>query len=222
MRWDGNRGDATMNKIVFFDLETSGLDYKKHEVIQIAARAVDENFRGVDRFAARVTFDKEKADPDALKINHYTEEAWASALSPHQAAADFGAFLSRHATIRMTSKAGNPYRVAQLAGHNVASFDFPFLRALFYRDDDRFLPAGFITLDTLQLAAWTFRVAQPENAPENLKLGTLAEFFGIEVDAEAELHDAEADVAVNVAVARALLAWRARMFNGDTPTGSNG
>ena len=90
--------------------------------------------------------------------------------------------------------------VAELAGHNVASFDVPFLRR-YFELCSLFYPASFIPLDTLQLARWWKEVHGIEI--ENLKLGTLASFFGIELGADA--HDALADVRANVEVARRMV-----------------
>ena len=193
-----------MNKIVFFDLETSGLSSWKHEIIQIAAIAVDEsNLEEIGRFGPfRVEFDVKAASPDALKINHYEEIDWKNALSQKELVVTFGRFLKIHSTAKMTSRAGNPYLVAQMAGHNIARFDLPFLQDTFGRSGT-FLPARFIGLDTLQLAAWHFHNVHPGHVPENLKLGTLAEHFKIEFEGEA--HDAMADVLANIQITKAIL-----------------
>lgn len=190
-----------MKKVVFFDLETSGLNSWKHEIIQIAAVAVSsDDFSEIERFGPfHVEFDISKASPEALKINHYDENDWKDAISQKELVACFRRFLENHKTVKMTSKAGNTYFVAQLAGHNINKFDIPFLRETFKRQD-AFLPAAMIGLDTLQLAAWHFFTKSDK--PPNLKLETLAKHFGIEFEGA---HDAMADVLVNIEVATALL-----------------
>jgi DNA polymerase III epsilon subunit-like protein len=195
-----------VNKIVFFDVETSGLDPKAHDVIQIASIAVDESFEELANYHARVQFDAAKASPEALEVNHYTPEAWADAEPARVVVDEFAQFLSAHATVSQVSKrTGRPYKVAQLAGHNVATFDVPFLREMFGRVG-QFCPIRFIALDTLQLAAWwvhRFSVMRDRPAPENLKLETLADHFGIKRTGDA--HDALSDVEVTVRLAHQLL-----------------
>jgi len=142
------------HRVVYFDLETAGLD-PAHADIQLAAVAT-EDFVEVDSFEAKIVFDLKAADPEALKINSYDEAVWRKEARPERDVVKrFASFLSQHATIeKMSKKTGNPYRVAWLAGHNIASFDVPRLSAMFKRHD-RFLGAEiFRPLDTMQLAWW--------------------------------------------------------------------
>jgi oligoribonuclease (3'-5' exoribonuclease) len=53
--------------IVFVDLETGGLDPKKHPITQIAAIAVDEEFRELEVFEAKVIFSVLEGTPEALR-----------------------------------------------------------------------------------------------------------------------------------------------------------
>ena len=187
-------------RVVFFDLETGGLNQWKHAIIQIAAIAVDERFEPVDEFECKVQFKLENADQDALKVNSYDPVVWdAVAIPPAQAADDFGEFLKRYADVELVSrKSGKPYKVTQMAGHNADRFDGPFLTN-WYRRLKKFCPAYSAVLDTCQLARWTMQGAKGK--PEDFKLGTLAEFLGIDhVDA----HDALSDVRVAVEIAKIL------------------
>lgn len=186
-------------RIVFFDLETSGLDKERHAITQIAAIAVCV-ITGVvhEEIEIKVLFKVEDADPEALRVNSYSKEVWErDAVHPEQALSQFSAFLKRHATVKMTSKLGRPYRVARLAGHNSATFDGPFLQA-WYSRLGQFCPASYLTLDTLQLALWHFSGAVQQFQPENFKLQTLCNHLGIPTEGEA--HDALADVKATVAL----------------------
>lgn len=192
--------------IVFFDLETTGLDPARHEIIQIAAVAIGSGWEEREEFEVKMNFDKAKADPRALEINSYNDSDWKIlAIHPDNGITMFEDFLRRHEGIKLISRAGRSYGVAQLAGHNIAGFDIPFAaRAFGVRD--LFFPAAFQGLDTLQLASW-WRHCQngavwKTAAPKDLKLGTLAEHFGIALP---DAHDALADVRANVLVARALV-----------------
>lgn len=191
-----------MNKTVYFDLETSGLSPWKNEIIQIAAIAVrNSDYSEVERFGPfYVRFDISKANPEALRICHYTEEKWKDAISQEELVKRFGDFLRDHATVQMISRAGNPYQVAQLAGHNVVRFDMPFLQATFKREGGSFLPARLIGLDTLQLAAWHYY--NDDTAPKNLKLEDL---YVLLTGKEFMAHDAMEDVVANIELAKRLL-----------------
>lgn len=186
-------------RTVYFDTETEGLNPAKNVIIQIAAVAVDEDYQELASFGRLLRFDASKAEPEALEINSYDPERWArEAIDPHQAFAEFDRFLRDFADVEMVSKKGNPFKVVQLAGHNIATFDMPFLQAGF-KEFKMFLPASFLGLDTLQLALWWRSFKRP--TIENLKLGTLAKHFGIPLEGA---HDAMADVRANVQIARML------------------
>lgn len=184
--------------VVFVDLETGGTTIGQHPIIQIAAIAVSGGGI-VEEFERKLRFDLAACDPEALKLNSYDEPEWsAQAVDQRVAMYDFSAFLKRNATVELVSKrTGNPYRVAQLSGHNITGFDAPMLRH-WYSQAGEFFPGHYHALDTLQLAMWHFYGKRER--PFDMKLGTLAKWFGIETD---DAHDAMADVkmAYRIAVA---------------------
>ncbi|MEM6454917.1 MAG: 3'-5' exonuclease [Acidobacteriota bacterium] len=189
--------------IVFFDIETTGLDHAAHEICQIAAVAIGKGWVERDALEVKLHFDDDAADPQSLQMNSYDPQVWEKhAVSPEVGIQQFSSFLQRHAEVPKVSRRGKPYKVAQLAGHNIATFDMLFVRRAF-KTHNLFLPAEFLGLDTLQLAAWW---RQFQNAagqpPENLKLSTLSNIFGIDHD---DAHDALADVRANVLVAKAMI-----------------
>ena len=201
-RNDGDRPD----QIVFFDLETTGLSWRRHTVCQIAAIAMTEDLSTeVGVFEVKVKFRVEDASPEALEINSFDPEVWElEAVGPRQAERLFSEFLKAHATTKMRKKnppkKGSPfYYVARGAGHNAAAFDMPFLKA-WYRRMDKFCPMAFLCRDTLQLALWLADFGIIET-PENFKVATLAAHFEIEHD---EGHDALVDVRTTVGIAREL------------------
>lgn len=182
---------------VYFDFETSGL-LPSNPNIQLAALAVNEQWEELETYEAKIQFDIAKADPEALKMNHFNTETWKELAIPVPlVVSTFSAFLKRHASIEMVSKrTGAPYSVARLAGHNAATFDGPRLKDMYARD---FLPAHPQVLDTLQLALWYFLGA--ENKPDSLRLEKLCQWFEIELT---NAHDALADVRGSVAIAKAM------------------
>ena len=186
---------------VAFDLETDGTR-NDCQISQFAGIAYNDDFTPREELQFKVQFDVTKAEPEALAVNHYTADAWLDAVAPLTACVKIGAFLKRHADVRLISKrTGRPYTVARLCGFNCAVFDQPKLYSLFTKCN-QFLPASFQTLDILQRALFYFTEHRLE-MPENFQLGTLMQHFGLEFDGEA--HDALADVKATVAVYRAMI-----------------
>ena len=176
---------------VFFDLETSGKDINTHAVTQIGAVAVNEEWETVDEFECKVLFKKSNSEPEALEVSCYNEGIWKNeAVVPKMACTWFGNFLSDNATVAKMSRNNKPYHIAQLAGHNAAKFDSPFLMSWFKRLN-MFCPATvYTTLDTLPLSRWLL----PE-LPSH-KLGVICDHLGIELTAHDALSDAKATAKV--------------------------
>jgi len=190
-----------VSKTVFFDLETGGLDPARHAIIQIAAIAIDATYAEAETFEVKIKFRPENAEHDALSVNSYDAEVWErEAISPVEACARFSRFLSSHATVCMKSRKGSDYYVAQLAGHNAAAFDGPFIQA-WYKRLNAFLPASYRVLCTMQRAMWMFHGSDAARCPRDYKLETLCRHFGISIDGA---HDALGDVRATVRLSRAL------------------
>lgn len=180
---------------VVIDFETGGIE-PRHPSIQIAAIAVDAEWREVASFERRVEFDVAECDPEALKMNHYDPALWAQALPPRVVAAQFAAWLKPYQCVSLVSKrTGRPYTVAQAAAFN-APFDQPRLVRLF---GDTFCPVSFLWRDVLQRVLWHYD--ERGWPPANFKLATVAEALGIDTTGA---HDALTDVRLTAAVYRAL------------------
>jgi DNA polymerase-3 subunit epsilon len=190
-------------RLVFFDLETGGLDPAKHPIIQIAAIAVDEALEELAVFEAKIDFDMATADQEALLKNNYSREVWDRESRPAaDVCDDLSNFLRRYSDVQMTSKAGKPYKVAQLIGHNADSFDGPFLQN-WYKRLNQFMPAAFRVLCTYQRAMHHFHEREDLPQPENFKVGSLAAYFGVPLE---NAHDALADCRATIGIYRALRA----------------
>lgn len=191
-------------KIVWFDVETSGLDPNVHQIIQLAA-VVTCNGELSLTYEAKLRFDESKASPKALELNSYDRDLWeAQAIDEVDAVRSFSRLLEAAADVDMVAKhTGRPYQVARLAGHNV-SFDVGFLRAAYDRCRT-FLPSDWYrSLDTLQLALWWFEVTGRPR-PTDYKLATLCDFFGIKPEAGEDLHDALTDVKLTARLGELLM-----------------
>ena len=192
---------ATEQRLIFFDLETGGIDPKRHPIIQLAAVAVDEHLEVLEAFEAKIKFNPRQAKTQSLRKNHYHPGVWANeAREPKTVAQEFSEFLRRHASVPALSAQGKPYQVAQLVAHN-AAFDGPFLTA-WYDELNLYLPARRLVLCTMQLAMWHF-VWGEENPPANFQLATLCDQFGVPFHA-ASAHDALGDASATVQLFQAI------------------
>jgi DNA polymerase-3 subunit epsilon/ribonuclease T len=190
-----------MERLVFIDLETGGLDPKRHPIIQLAAIAVDSRYQPLEAYEAKVKFNPAHAKAHSLRKNHYHPGVWATeAQEAKLVAQDFSAFLRRHASVPALSADGKAYHVAQLVAHN-AAFDGPFLTA-WYDKLKLFLPARRLVLCTMQLAMWQV-ISREAPHPSNFQLATLCEYFGVPFHAAAA-HDALGDVIATVRLFQAM------------------
>lgn len=181
-----------MTETVYFDFETGGV--LDEPSIQLAAIAVDREWKELDSFEQKIKFDPEACNPDALTLNGYTPEAWRDAIEPGAVAVEFARWLKPHSTVELVSqRTGRPYSVARLAGYNALTFDLPRLRALF---GQRFFPCSYHVRDVLQRAMFWFD-EHPDIAekPKSLKLSELCEYFKIP---SAGAHEALTDVRLTV------------------------
>ena len=194
-------------KIVFYDIETSGLVPNKHDIIQIAAIAFSiesGNWNELEEFEIKLEFDLEKADPEALKNNCYNKEVWKKEAVPQKRAIRvFSDFLRKHSDVKRTGKkSGKAFFCCRTAGHNIKNFDDPFVRAFFKRMDI-FCPMDFMeAYDTIQLALWEFGLKMAGSVPKNYQLVTLCNKLGITLK---NAHDALSDIRANSQLAKAIL-----------------
>jgi DNA polymerase-3 subunit epsilon len=74
------------HNLAFIDIETTGLNVLEHEIIQIGIILTTPRLKIIEEFEIKIKPEKiEKADPIALKINHYSEEKWENALNQKEA-----------------------------------------------------------------------------------------------------------------------------------------
>lgn len=169
--------------IAFLDLETTGLDASKHEILEVGLRKVDcHTLRPVAPCVSLLVRPEriEDADARALEVAGYDADAWKDAVEPRIALQAIAPLLEG----------------AMLGGHNPA-FDWGFLEAHYRKYGLRVPRMRYHRVDTVALA-WPLLSA---GKVRSLSLDALCEHFGL---ARPSPHRALADVDATIEVARRL------------------
>ena len=195
-------------KVVVFDLETTGVDIHKDEIIQIGATCWEINTGRYDKS----TFEVKIKPSDAGKVklakmadegfqNSYDPVVWEkTGISAYQALPKFATWVSCQADLsRKAARTGREYYVAQGCGYNAAKFDHPFLLEV-CRKYGVFLPMDMRCWDTMQWAMMIFQAYGIKT--ENFKLETVAKALEIPLE---NAHDALADVIATARISEKLL-----------------
>lgn len=183
-----------LDKLIFVDLETSGFDPERHEIIQISAVDCFTD----KKFNQYVNFDVELASRDALELNHYweNESLWEEkGITQKEAFYKFQDWLSERMYQVRKRKDGTTFNTCTVAGHNLVGFDIKFLKEWECSYCDT-LNIDYAYYDTLYLARWVL----PDL--ESYKLESLCKHYEIETKG---LHDSMKDVLCNVKVAYKML-----------------
>jgi len=173
----------------FIDVETSGLDYTKHAVYQVACIVVDETGKELGTWSKLfIPPAGTEFSAGAVEINGYDLERIKAetTLDYGQAHAEFTEFLSQF--VNRYDKTDKLNFVA----YN-APFDSEFVRSWFSSAGDNFFGAYFWNpaMCVMQKAAWAFPEARPKFP--NFKLGTLCKLTGLGWEDD-EGHDALYDI----------------------------
>ena len=185
---------APKTTIAFVDLETTGLDPSRHDIIELGVVLVDaRTLEVLDEYEALVIPERlGDAQLDALAINGFTTAAWEHALPLREALLAVAPLLDG----------------ALIAGHNVG-FDWSFLEAGFRRAGLALPNVDYHRLDTASLA-WPLVVT---GELPSMSLEPLAKLLGLE---RPHPHRALADARCSLEVARRLVE---RMRAGGVLTG---
>ena len=174
-------------KILFYDLETTGILYWKNGIHQISGQIVidgetKESFNFHVRPNPRCLIDDE-----ALKVCHVTREQIEEYPLMQEVYQQFVALLSKY--VDKYDKQDKFF----LAGYNNASFDNAFLKAFFVQNGDNYFGSYFWPncIDVYVMA--TPHLFESRPSLPNVKLMTVAKEMGIKID-ESRLHDATYDI----------------------------
>ena len=186
-------------RIVFVDVESIGVD-PNGPIRQIAAVAVDSQLQEIEAFDFKMRVDWRRVR--LWQSDHRRRVPRPRPADELGAAQAFAAFLSRHATMEISSHRKS-LRLAQLAAHH-AAHDSPFLQAFFDRNLN-FYPGHYQMFCTLQRALWFFHEHPWYVPPADFKLATLCHYFSVPFDPD-RAHDALYDARATVALYGVLLA----------------
>jgi DNA polymerase-3 subunit epsilon len=176
-----------MDKLFYYDLETTGLNHWRHGIHQISAIVeIDGSIKEKINFHVQPYKDA-KIEDDALAISGITQDMLKDYKPFKETYKDLSFILSKYC---------NKYNKADkfhLVGYNNASFDNHFFRAFFVQNEDKYFNSWFWidTIDVMTLASNHLRKIR--STLPDFKLSTIAKQLGIEVD-DAKLHDGFYDI----------------------------
>lgn len=191
--------------IVVFDLETLGLDWRSHDISQIAAIVLDPRTLDPLPNAEFVSYIKplrpENADPGALRVTGLTLEMLSEAPSLDVVWSNFTEFINKYNFKKTKFSAPIP------CGYNILSFDFKFLMPIMkkygqwddVRDEQKLF--GWPPIDVMHLIwGWTESLGDLKS----ISMDALRQYFGIEEMG----HDALVDVRTTARILKRFLAFQ--------------
>lgn len=164
--------DFRKRKLVFIDLETTGLDPEIHEIVEVACLVVDgETFNIISEYEAKVKPQHlEVAYPEALRIIGYSEKEWRDARPASQVLKE----------VAKLAPGG------MITGWNV-SFDWWFLQKGFKRFGIK-SKFDYHKIDVMSIA---YAMLYPRREIKEWGLHDIAPFLGLRIVKE---HRAMADI----------------------------
>lgn len=174
-------------KLLFFDLETTGIKYWRNGIHQISGEIVIDGI-SKESFNFNVCpHPKCEIEEEALKICNVTREQILAYPSMQAVYKQFIALLAKY--VDKYDKKDKFF----LVGYNNASFDNYFLKAFFVQNGDNFFYSWFWvnSIDVMVLATLHLLEIRPEMT--DFKQETVARALGIAIESE-KLHDASYDI----------------------------
>jgi DNA polymerase III subunit epsilon len=172
-------------KVMYLDTETTGVDPKINDIVQLAA-IIEIDGREMETFKMNChPFDWNAVEDKALEVNRITREDLETFPAPVQ---------MHTALTKVLGKYVNKYdRMDKLtiAGQK-ADFDAGFLREFFFKNGDQYYGSWFNYRHVDLLAVVRFLRYAGRLKIENDKLTTVAEYFGVALDAHDALEDIRA------------------------------
>ena len=172
--WEETKKSLTAGSCLFvYDTETTGLSPERDKVIEIGIYQVivnpDYSVTVVDKFHRYIN-QGVPLPPVITDLTGITDELLAGAPDEDEVFADLIEFWGAAPVV---------------SGYNIRNFDNKFMAELYARHGLKFEPKAVI--DGIELAR--NRLVKDKDVP-NYKLGTCAEYYGIEFDAHSAIEDA--------------------------------
>ncbi|MDH6534460.1 3'-5' exonuclease [Parabacteroides sp. 52] len=174
-------------KLLFFDLETTGVKYWRNGIHQISGEIViDGETKEFFNFNVRPNPQCD-IEEEALRVCNVSREQIMAYPPMHEVYTQFVEMLSRY--VDKYKKEDKFF----LVGYNNASFDNNFLKAFFVQNKDNYFYSWFWvnSIDVMVLAS--LHLAEKRHTMPDFKLETVARHLGIALDAS-KLHDAAYDI----------------------------
>lgn len=174
-------------KLLFFDLETTGIKFWKNGIHQISGEIVIDG-ESKEAFNFKVCpHPKCEIDEEALQVCQVTREQILAYPPMKKVYDDFVGMLSKY--VDKYNKKDKFF----LVGYNNASFDNSFLKAFFVQNGDPYFYSWFWvnSIDVMVLA--TQHLLNKRHTMADFKQETVARALGIPIDA-GKLHDASYDI----------------------------
>lgn len=174
-------------KLLFFDLETTGVKYWKNGIHQISGEIMIDG-ETKETFNFNVSPNPRcEVDDEALKVCGVTKEQIFAYPAMDEVYRQFVSMLSKYV---------DKYRKDDkffLVGYNNAPFDNYFLKAFFVQNGDTYFYSWFWvnSIDVMVLA--TQHLMGKRHQMKDFKQETVAHALGIKLDPE-KLHDASYDI----------------------------
>jgi DNA polymerase-3 subunit epsilon len=175
-----------MNKLFWNDLETTGTDPHLNSIIQIACM-IEENGEIVDSFESKMSpIPGRQIDPKALQINGLTVEEIMEYPNPREVYPELRKFCAKHGT------KGDKLNRFIPAGYN-NGFDLDFLLDWHTTMDSKYAFWDYLQFQPIDpypvlVSMWRCGII----STKDLKLGTVCEHFGIQIDAHEAMSDIKA------------------------------
>lgn len=176
-----------MSKLFYYDLETTGVDYKNNAIHQLSAYIEIDGIVLETLNLHIKPFDGAKIDTTALKVGNVKTSDLERYVAQEEQFKYFKKVLLEYVD------KFNKRDKFHLVGYNNRYFDDRFLRAWFERNGDQYFGSWFWadSLDVMVLASQYLISQRPTMV--NFKLSTVAKTLHIDVD-ESKLHDGLYDV----------------------------
>lgn len=184
-------------KILYYDLETTGLDYMQHAPIQFAG-LLEVNGEVVEHLDYKMKpYPNDLIDAKALEVNGRTVSQISAFADPTMTLAWVCERLDKYVNTRNKSDG------IFLCGYNNVHFDDQFLRRWFTKAGyDQWAYMNRFWNESLDMRILcAAALARERSAMPNFKLTTVARHFGIEVD-DSKAHEAMYDAELVRALSR--------------------